>query len=224
MERVRVIAEILQLRKEQEMIRVKQATMSTKKTELIEIYDSVKTRLREHAAQELDALSKERANISKRAVTERAKLQQDYQTELSHILRKKEESERSLEAESEFLGQNMQNRLEILNKKIVDLRFELNHKRNEFSQTLAAMTPEELVKAKIESNYDLCQEMSKTIGSLYSTTEGLTFKTERLKSILQKTACQMPENHFGSEFLNKDTPRRRRFSNATIHKVRRPSF
>lgn len=224
-ERVRVIAEILRLREEQQILKTKQHDMSNNKAELAELYDSVKSKIRTQAARELESLEKERARISKQASDERERIHQDYQTKISHILKRKEESERSLEAESEFLSQAMRNRLETLNKAVCDLRFQLNNQKSDRPDALSSMSPEELLKTKIESNYDQCHEISKMIASTYSEIEGLTFKTERLKSLLEKASREKNRRDSMEDALPDQSPnRRRRFSNVTLHKVRRPSF
>ena len=219
-ERAQLIREILEVRAEQEQLQSKMSTITEQKAELQQISDSLKSAITDKANRELEVLDNERIYMSKKAVHDEETIKKSFEAKLAQVLKQKDELERRLEAESEFITRNLVERLSKLHARTLELRSQLGEKVKEVSQKLNGLAPDEVVRCHIESYQDQCMELARKIAEGHREIEGLTAKGTRLNAILDKLTQQAREKDGG--IVRYEHTRIRRSSNAALRRPRRP--
>ena len=221
-QRTRLIKEINELKEEQQRLNVETQNMEKRRAQLQEISSSVKSAITDRALRELEQLDSEQSFISQKSVEDEAFLARTFQAKMAQVMKHKEDVERRLEAEGEFISQNMKMRVSKAHAHVLELRGELHEKAKELTEKLAGMTPDEIVKLKIEETNKACDYIAQKMAEGYRELDGLTSKMGRLEMILAKLEEQVHEREsigYGYSMGH----RQRRSSNVAEKRARRPT-
>ena len=220
-ERDQLVKEILGLREEQKRFESQISTLSARKSELEQISRSLRHAITDKATRELEFLDNERIYMSQKSVQDEEAIKKSFEAKLAQVLKQKEDLERRLEAESEFIARNLRERLSQLHHRTLELRSQLSEKVKQVSQTLVDMAPDKVLRCRIDANHDQCLEIAKKIAEGQREIEGLTTRATRLNAILGKLSEQVRERE--GPVLRRDRMNVRRSSNVGVRRPRRPS-
>lgn len=220
-ERAQLIQEILQAREDQAQIQSQISTLTARKSELQQMSQALKAAITDKATRELQFLDSERIYISKKSVQDEESIKKTFEAKLAQVLKQKEDLERRLEAESEFITRNLRDRLSKLHQQTLELRSQLSDKVKEVSQRLVDMAPDEVLQCRIDANHDQCVDLARQIAAGQREIEGLTAKATRLNAILEKLNAQVREKE--GPVMRRERISVRRSSNVGVRRPRRPS-
>lgn len=181
-----LIEQIKQQRELQAEIAKKKEAFAHRQIELTEYSNMLKECIADKAQQEIKSLDYQRALISKKSLEDEEKLKNSFEAKLHQVLSQKCELERRLEAESEFIAQNLRSRMHKLQENTLLLRSEMTKKSKEISESLVHMTNDEALHKKITGYQDQAMHVASKIAEAHREIEGLQMKADRLRNILQR--------------------------------------
>ncbi|OHS99853.1 hypothetical protein TRFO_33603 [Tritrichomonas foetus] len=190
-EKSALLKEILDLQTENQQLIAKHETFSQRKAELLKISESLCAQIATRAEKEIQSIGNEREFISQKCVHDEEEIQADFQTKLDQVLKQKEDLQRKLEAESEFVSRNLKERLAKIRQRTLELRSELLNKSKKITESLAEMKADDVIKQKIADNQEYAIETAKRIAESHREIEGLQAKGKRLQSILESLTSQL---------------------------------
>ena len=190
-QRAQLIQKITELREENKHLDDETQKMQERRCELQQFSSSMKSAIADRAMRELEQLDSEQTFISQKCLEDEAFLKREFQAKMARVIKRKEELERQVEAEGEFLCQNLKNRISQTKTKMLDLRAELNEKTKELDSQLAQMTPDEIAKLMIEVHQKASDFIAGKVAESYRELDGLTTRATRLKMIVEKLEEQV---------------------------------
>ena len=217
-EKQSLIEEIEALQRENEELQKKHDTLQGRKDELMKISESLCQQIANRAEKEMQNIGNERDFMSQKSIQDEEAIQADFQSKLDEVLKQKEDLQRKLEAESEFVSRNLKERLAKIHQRTLELRSELLEKSKKITESLADMKSDEIIKHKIADNQEYAIETAKKIAESHREIEGLQAKGKRLASILESLTNQI--NSKEAENSPSQIHRTRRKSNI----IRKPEF
>ena len=180
------ISEILRIRHENQTISENISSLEEKKKELELISEELTKSFETFGNHELQVLKGENERIKTTHMIESAENLSNYEEKLKNVVYQKEELERRLEAESEFLSKNLRERLSEYHKRTYELRCELSQKSKLYAESIVTILPNEAFKNSISFNQELCQELSNKIAQTHRIIEGNTINIKRLEALYYK--------------------------------------
>lgn len=212
-EREKILKEIAELQKENHELTDKHSDLLSRKDELLKISNDLKKQIQDRAEKEIKSIDNERNFISQKSVHDEEEMQASYQTKLDCVLKQKEEMQRKLEAESEYVSRILKERLAKIHQKTLDLRTEMIDKANKISdqnppQNSDGNQNEILVKQKIADIKKYLDDTQLRIIDSQKEIDVLTAKGQRYTRILESLNNQMNEKKAEKK---KEVPRRKSF-------------
>lgn len=228
-----LIQDIITLQNEHLELSQKHHQLVNHKDELRNISDSLKQQIQDRGEKEILSIDNERDFIMQKSVHDEEIIQSSFQTKLDGVFKQKEELQRKLEAESEFIARNLKERHAKIHQRTLELRSKLltksnnNSNVNPESQDAANDTTtdecdnndakdEILLQKKIQDIRNYLDETTQRISHSHHEIEVLTVKCERYSKIL--TSWDNQRNAQNSDIpLDMKQTRLRRKSNVTKH-------
>lgn len=218
-DRDKILKEIAELQTENKDLTNKHADLLNRKDELLKISNDLKKQIQDRAEKEIKSIDNERNFISQKSVHDEEEMQASFQTKLDFVLKQKEEMQRKLEAESEYVSRILKERLAKIHQKTLDLRTEMADKAKklaENSQDSGQNTSENksesqneiIVKQKIADIKKYLEDTQLRINNSQKEVDALTAKGQRYTRILESLTNQMNEKKAEK---SKEVPRRKSF-------------
>lgn len=163
---------------------------------------------------------RQKAILVEKELIEHELLSESTKGRIRDLLKTTQEIERNLEAEGEFISIYLKGRVDRLKKDVLELRSQLAEKGREVAKSFAEMSPEQIVKCKIESNRKTVEHAKQRMSETFKEIELLTAKAQRLQGIIenldQKGSAGKSDGH-KSPIVS--FPRNRRASTFAVPKV-----
>lgn len=219
-EREKILKEISELQAENKVLTSKHDDLVHTKEELLKISDDLKQQIRARGEKEIKTIDNERDFISQKSVHDEEEIQASYQSKLDIVLKQKEEMQRKLEAESEYVSRILKERLAKIHQRTLDLRSEIISKANKYAETSSNNDQtanndnsnknqnEDITRKKIADIKKYLEEIEKKIADSHKEIETLQAKGQRYTRILDSLMSQMNEK---KEEKKKEHPRRKSF-------------
>lgn len=219
-EREKILKEISELQAENKVLTSKHDDLVHTKEELLKISNDLKQQIRARGEKEIKTIDNERDFISQKSVHDEEEIQASYQSKLDIVLKQKEEMQRKLEAESEYVSRILKERLAKIHQRTLDLRSEIISKANKYAETSSNNDQtanndnsnknqnEDITRKKIADIKKYLEEIEKKIANSHKEIETLQAKGQRYTRILDSLMSQMNEK---KEEKKKEHPRRKSF-------------
>lgn len=218
-DRAKILKEIYDLEAENKELSSKHTDLLNRKDELLKISNDLKQQIQARGEKEIKSIDNERNFISQKSAHDEEAMKESFQTKLDIVLKQKEEMQRKLEAESEYVSRILKERLAKIHQKTLNLRTEIADKSKklfdssqDFDQNAVDNKDknhnENLVRQKIAEIKKYLDETQARIIESQKEIDILTAKGQRYTRILESLTNQINEK---TAEKKKEAPRRKSF-------------
>ena len=157
---------------------------------------------------------RQRVLLVEKELAEHELISETTRVKMQELLKTTQEIERHLEAEGEFISIYLKGRVDRLKKEVATLRGKLAERGREVAQSFREMSPEEILRCKIDSNRKLIDVAKQRITETFEEIDSLTARAQRLRKIVEdlendrkpdahKPLVEFPKGRRASTFLPK---------------------